>query len=82
MESLNCVYLKTLSQTDGDNPRVSILVSYENKSAIINLWSPWHTIGEYIQPYTKLKLLNVELIQENLSYALLLQLPLLTVCLM
>ena len=65
MESLTCVYLKTLSQTEGDNPRVTILVDSDNKNFIVNLWSPWHVIGEYIQPYTLLKLFNIEKKQDK-----------------
>ncbi|MHA1550715.1 MAG: AAA domain-containing protein [Candidatus Heimdallarchaeaceae archaeon] len=67
MESLTCVYLKTLSQTGGDNPRVTILVDSENRNLIVNLWSPWHVIGEYIQPYTLLKLFNIEKIKDKES---------------
>jgi DNA replication ATP-dependent helicase Dna2 len=65
MESLTCVYLKTLSKTGGDNPRVTILVDSENRTFIVNLWSPWHVIGEYIQPYTLLKLFNIEKMQDK-----------------
>ncbi|MBY8999831.1 MAG: AAA family ATPase [Candidatus Heimdallarchaeota archaeon] len=65
MESLTCIYLKTLSQTSGENPRITILVDSDKKTFVVNLWSPWNSIGECIQPYTQLKMFNVEKKQDK-----------------
>ncbi len=65
MLNLDCVYLKTLSSKDGDNPLSTILVDVKKKHFIVNLWSPWHEIGDYLVPYTPIKIFNIDKLTEN-----------------
>ena len=60
MVNIDCVYIKTLSTASGDNPRASFLVAIKKTNFILNLWSPWHTIADYIRPFTSLKVYNAE----------------------
>ncbi|MHA2357268.1 MAG: AAA domain-containing protein [Candidatus Heimdallarchaeaceae archaeon] len=68
MENLDCVYLKTLSQKDGTNPLSTVLIDVNKEHFILNLWSPWHEIGEYLEPYTPLKLYNVDTVEDDDSF--------------
>ncbi len=65
MDNLDCVYLKTLSSKGGDNPLSTVLVDVNKEHYIVNLWSPWHEIGEFLAPYTPLKIYNVNQITED-----------------
>ncbi len=60
MEVLTCVYLKTLSQVDGENPRSTLLIDVDGQNYNLNLWNPWNEIVDYLQPYTTLKLYSVK----------------------
>ena len=60
MENLTCVYLKTLSQKEGDNPRSTLLVSMKNKTYTLNLWDPWNDLASFLVPYDKLLIYNVD----------------------
>jgi len=68
MLNLDCVFLKTLSQKKGNTPLSTILVDADKEHFILNLWSPWHEIGDYLQPYTPLKIFNVDKIADDESY--------------
>jgi DNA replication ATP-dependent helicase Dna2 len=65
MEVLTCVYLKTLSQVDGENSRSTLLIDVDGHNYNLNLWNPWNEIVDYIQPYTTLKLYGVKRISEK-----------------
>ena len=60
MDILECICLKILTRTEGDNPRSTLLVESEGTQFILNLWNPWEDVGDYIIPYTKIRILNVE----------------------
>ncbi len=60
MEILSCVYVKTLSQKKGDNPRSSLMISVNNQTRTLNLWEPWFELGDSLTPYSKLLLYNVD----------------------
>ena len=60
MLNLDCVYLKTLSSKTGDNPLSTILIDITKEHFVLNLWSPWHEIGDFLEPYTPLKIYNVD----------------------
>ncbi|NPD87290.1 MAG: AAA family ATPase [Asgard group archaeon] len=60
MANLAGVYIKTLSSSNSDNPRSTILATIKKENVVINLWSPWHDIGEYIQPFTSFRVFNAE----------------------
>jgi len=67
MQNITCIYLKTLSQQSGENPRSSLLIEYNNQNYILNLWEPWHEIGDYLPPYTKINVFNVEIVEDGES---------------
>ncbi len=67
MEVLTCVYLKTLSQVDGENSRSTLLIDVNGQNYNLNLWNPWNEIVDYLQPYTTLKLYGVKRISEKNS---------------
>ena len=67
MEVLTCVYLKTLSQVDGESSRSTLLIDVDGQNYNLNLWNPWNEIVDYLQPYTTLKLYGVKRISENNS---------------
>ncbi|MHA1685597.1 MAG: hypothetical protein ACTSYD_04220, partial [Candidatus Heimdallarchaeaceae archaeon] len=67
MEQLTCIYIRTLSRTYGDNPRSTILIEYLGDTFNLNLWSPWHTVVEGLEPYTKLTIYNIKKIPTDNS---------------
>jgi len=67
MQNLDCVFLKALSSKGGNNPLSTILVDVKKKHFIVNLWSPWHEIVDYITPYTPLKIFNIDKITDDKS---------------
>ena len=67
MLNLDCVFLKTLSQKEGDNPLTTVLIDADKEQFILNLWTPWHEIGDYLPPYTPLKIFNVDKIKDEES---------------
>jgi len=60
MENLTCVYLKTVSQKEGENPRSTLLVSMKNQTYTLNLWTPWDDLASHLVPYNKLRIHNVD----------------------
>ena len=65
MVNLTGIYIKTLSESEGDAPRTTILAVVDKENVILNLWSPWDTLGDYLEPYTQFKIFNVELIEKD-----------------
>ena len=65
MENLSCVYLKTLSQKEGENPRSTLLVSMKNQTYTLNLWDPWSDLASFLIPYNKLLIYNVDKISTD-----------------
>ena len=60
MLNLDCVFLKTLSQKEGDNPLTTVLIDIDKEQFVLNLWSPWNELGDYLPPFTPLKIFNVD----------------------
>ncbi|MCK5409253.1 MAG: PD-(D/E)XK nuclease family protein, partial [Candidatus Heimdallarchaeota archaeon] len=67
MDNLDCVFLKTLSQKRGDNPLSTVLIDVDKEHFILNLRSPWHELADYVEPYTPLKIYNVNKIKDDNS---------------
>lgn len=65
MQNLDCVFLKFVSSKDGDNPLSTILVDVNKTHFIVNLWSPWNDIADYLPAFTPLKIFNVDKITED-----------------
>jgi DNA replication ATP-dependent helicase Dna2 len=65
MVDLTGIYIKTLSNSDNENPRTTILAAVNKENVVLNLWSPWDTLDEYLEPYTPFKAFNVELIEKD-----------------
>lgn len=68
MLNLDCAFLKTLSQKDGDNPLTTVLIDVDTEQFILNLWSPWNEIADYLPPYTTLKIFNVNKVANEESH--------------
>lgn len=65
MENIEAVCIKILSQKGGENPLTSLLVEINKIQYVLNLWTPWNEIGDYIQPYTKIRAFNVDKIKNS-----------------
>lgn len=65
-----CIFLRTLSRAEGDNPRSTVLVDHDGNNVNLNLWAPWNEIADYIKPYTKLIVYNGKKIADDNSYYL------------
>ncbi len=68
MEHLECIYIKTLSNKAGNNPRYSILVERNFNRFVLNLWEPWTDLGDYLVSYTKIRVLNVKRVETGDSF--------------